>query len=100
MIKSLDTKIADIRANPSGSKAFIIADAKDADKLLPLEQGHGQKSAGARILGQRGVRLLRPQIGLLHNPLFRHNAPQGGGIGDIYNGRPFMKLQKLRRSVV
>jgi hypothetical protein len=31
MIKSLDTKIADIHANPSASKAFIIADAKDAD---------------------------------------------------------------------
>ncbi len=31
MQKSLDQKIADIRANPSASKAFIIADAKDAD---------------------------------------------------------------------
>jgi hypothetical protein len=31
MIKSLDTRLADILANPSGSKAFIIADAKDAD---------------------------------------------------------------------
>jgi len=31
MTKSLDVKIADIRADPSGSKAFIIADAKDAD---------------------------------------------------------------------
>ena len=31
MQKSLDQKIADIRANPSSSKAFIIADAKDAD---------------------------------------------------------------------
>jgi hypothetical protein len=31
MTKSLDTKIAEIRADPSGSKAFIIADAKDAD---------------------------------------------------------------------
>jgi hypothetical protein len=31
MTKSLDTKIADILANPSGSKAFIVADAKDAD---------------------------------------------------------------------
>jgi len=31
MQKSLDQKIAEIRANPSGSKAFIIADAKDAD---------------------------------------------------------------------
>jgi hypothetical protein len=31
MTKSLDTKLADIHANPFGSKAFIIADAKDAD---------------------------------------------------------------------
>jgi hypothetical protein len=31
MIKSLDTKLAGIHAHPSGSKAFIIADAKDAD---------------------------------------------------------------------
>jgi len=36
MIKSLDTKIADIRANPSGSKAFIIADAKDADMAFGI----------------------------------------------------------------
>lgn len=31
MQKSLDQKLAEIRANPSGSKAFILADAKDAD---------------------------------------------------------------------
>ena len=31
MVKSLDTKLAEVHANPSGSKAFIIADAKDAD---------------------------------------------------------------------
>jgi hypothetical protein len=31
MKKALDSKLADIRANPSESKAFIIADAKDAD---------------------------------------------------------------------
>ncbi|MGA7880105.1 MAG: hypothetical protein WCD63_04460, partial [Terrimicrobiaceae bacterium] len=31
MLKSLDEKLADISADPSGSKAFIIADAKDAD---------------------------------------------------------------------
>ena len=31
MIKALDSKIADILANPAGSSAFIIADAKDAD---------------------------------------------------------------------
>src|SRR6202022_1699261 len=36
MIKSLDNKIADIRANPSGSKAFIIADAKDADMAFGI----------------------------------------------------------------
>jgi len=31
MQKSLDQKLADIHANPHGSKAFILADAKDAD---------------------------------------------------------------------
>ncbi len=36
MQKSLDQKIADIRANPSGSKAFIIADAKDADMAFGI----------------------------------------------------------------
>jgi hypothetical protein len=33
MIKSLDTKLASVHANPSGSKALIIADAKDADGI-------------------------------------------------------------------
>ena len=36
MKKSLDTKIADIRANPSTSNAFIIADAKDADMAFGI----------------------------------------------------------------
>jgi hypothetical protein len=40
--KSLDQKIADIRANPSGSKAFIIADAKDADMAFGIT-APGQK---------------------------------------------------------
>jgi hypothetical protein len=31
MTKTLDIEIADILQNPSSSKAFIIADAKDAD---------------------------------------------------------------------
>ena len=31
MTKTLDIKVADILQNPSTSKAFIIADAKDAD---------------------------------------------------------------------
>jgi hypothetical protein len=36
MKKSLDLKIADILANPSSSKAFIIADAKDADMAFGI----------------------------------------------------------------
>jgi hypothetical protein len=36
MQKSLDRKLADIHANPSTSKAFIIADAKDADMAYGL----------------------------------------------------------------
>lgn len=42
MLKSLDQKIADIRANPSSSKAFIIADAKDADMAFGIT-APGQK---------------------------------------------------------
>ena len=36
MIKSLDQKLADIHADPSGSKAFILADAKDADMAFGI----------------------------------------------------------------
>lgn len=36
MQKSLDAKLVDIHANPSGSKAFIIADAKDADMAFGM----------------------------------------------------------------
>lgn len=42
MLKSLDQKIADIRASPSSSKAFIIADAKDADMAFGIT-APGQK---------------------------------------------------------
>jgi hypothetical protein len=34
--RSLDAKIASIRANPSGAKGFILADAKDADMAAGL----------------------------------------------------------------
>ena len=34
--RSLDQKIANIRANPSGAKDFILADAKDADMAAGL----------------------------------------------------------------
>jgi hypothetical protein len=36
MLKSLDTKLANIHANPSGCKDFILADAKDADMAAGL----------------------------------------------------------------
>jgi hypothetical protein len=35
-MKTLDQKIANIRANPSGAKDFILADAKDADMAAGL----------------------------------------------------------------
>jgi hypothetical protein len=43
MQKSLDLKLADIQANPHTSKAFIIADAKDAD------MAHGLRSPGQAL---------------------------------------------------
>ena len=40
-MKSLDAKLADIRANPGSSRAFIIADAKDADMAFGVRApGH------------------------------------------------------------
>jgi len=36
MQKTLDLKLADIHANPSSSKAFILADAKDADMAFGI----------------------------------------------------------------
>jgi hypothetical protein len=36
MHKSLDRKLAEIHADPSGSKAFILADAKDADMAFGI----------------------------------------------------------------
>ncbi len=35
-MKTLDAKLADIHANPSGSTAFVLADAKDADMAFGL----------------------------------------------------------------
>lgn len=50
MQKSLDTKLAEIRANPS-SRAFVIADAKDADMAF------GVRAPGPRsYLSRRGER--------------------------------------------
>src|SRR5258705_5967608 len=58
MIKSLDAKLTEIKANPS-SKAFIIADAKDADMAF------GLRAPGPRsYLSLRGERPARfsPEI--------------------------------------
>src|SRR5438046_10475512 len=58
MTKSLDLKLAEIKANPS-SREFILADAKDADMAF------GVKAPGPRsYLSQRGERPARfsPEI--------------------------------------
>jgi hypothetical protein len=58
MIKSLDAKLAEIKANPS-SKAFILADAKDADMAF------GVRAPGPRsYFSMRGERPARfsPEI--------------------------------------
>ncbi len=53
-MKSLDAKLADIRANPGSSRAFIIADAKDADMAFGVRAlGH------RRYLSARGARPAR-----------------------------------------
>src|SRR5436305_12947084 len=57
-MKSLDAKLAEIKANPS-SKAFILADAKDADMAF------GVRAPGPRsYLSLRGERPARfsPEI--------------------------------------
>src|SRR5881296_4397906 len=52
-MKSLDAKLAEIRANPA-SKAFILADAKDADMAF------GVRAPGPRAyLSKRGERPAR-----------------------------------------
>src|SRR5438105_14479505 len=52
-MKSLDTKLAEVKANPS-SRAFIIADAKDADMAF------GARAPGPRsYLSRRGERPAR-----------------------------------------
>jgi hypothetical protein len=58
VIKSLDTKLTEIKSNP-GSRAFVIADAKDADMAF------GVRATGPRnYLSRRGERPTRfsPEI--------------------------------------
>ena len=52
-MKSLDQKIANIRANPSGAKDFILADAKDADMATGLAAtGKDPATGRARSLAE------------------------------------------------
>jgi len=51
MLRSLDRKLADIRANPGSSREFILADAKDADMAF------GVRGPGPRdYLSRHGAR--------------------------------------------
>jgi hypothetical protein len=53
MMKSLDAKLANIRANPSTSKDFILADAKDADMAAGLAApGMDARSGKVRSLAE------------------------------------------------
>jgi hypothetical protein len=55
MIKSRDTRLVDIHANPSGSKAFIIADAKDADMAFVQRDAACAPVVEHRLVGETVV---------------------------------------------
>ena len=79
-MKSLDRKLAEVKANPA-SKAFIIADAKDADMAF------GVRAPGPRsYLSTRGERPARfsPEIWTRNEYGYR-NLPE---FLDIIRGRP------------
>lgn len=67
MIKSLDQKLAEIHADPHGSKAFILADAKDQDMAFglaaPGEYPPGRRSPEtSRSFPYRSLEEFRDQI--------------------------------------
>ena len=71
-MKSLDAKLADIRANPGSSKAFIIADAKDPDMAFGVSApGH------RRYLSAKGAHPARFSPELWARDEFGHrNLPE------------------------
>jgi len=71
-MKSLDAKLADIRANPGSSKAFIIADAKDPDMAFGVSApGH------RRYLSAKGAHPARFSPELWTRDEFGHrNLPE------------------------
>lgn len=60
--KSLDLKLAAIHADPSGSKEFIIADAKDADMALGIGAPGRSPEAHAGEVRMRTLAEYRQQI--------------------------------------
>jgi hypothetical protein len=62
MQKSLDQKLASIHADPSGSKAFILADAKDADMAFGIGAPGLSPEAHAGELKYRSLAEYRDQI--------------------------------------
>src|SRR5687767_7829823 len=62
MQKSLDQKLASIHADPSGSKAFILADAKDADMAFGIGSPGLSPEGHAGELKYRTLAEYRDQI--------------------------------------
>ena len=62
MLKTLDQKLASIHANPTGSKAFILADAKDADMAFGVGAPGLSPEAHPGELKYRSLAEYRDQI--------------------------------------
>ena len=62
MQKSLDQKLAAIHADPSGSREFIIADAKDADMAFGIGAAGKSPEAHGSELRFRTLAEYRAQI--------------------------------------
>jgi hypothetical protein len=60
--KSLDKKLASIHADPSGSKEFILADAKDADMALSIGATGRSLQPRSAELPHRSLQEFREQI--------------------------------------
>src|SRR4051794_8907868 len=60
--KSLDKKLASIHADPSGSKEFILADAKDADMALAIGATGRALQPRSADLPHRSLQDFREQI--------------------------------------
>ena len=100
-MKSLDHKLAEIKANPS-SRAFILADAKDADMAFGARAPGPRSYLAAR--GERPARFspeiwTRPEYGYRNLPEFldiiREVVEQG--VVDIIRQNEFFHFDALIR---